>query len=101
MTFQLLVTDEAEKELTTEYNWYEDKQEGLGLKFISAVEETFKLIEAFPFAFPFRRKDYRECFIGAFPYVIIYRVVREKIFIHRVFEVHQHPRKKARTRKSK
>jgi len=47
-----------------------------------------------PFGFPARRKDYRECFMGIFPFVIIYRIVNNKIIIHKVFHTSQNPKKK-------
>lgn len=94
MRFTIFVTDEAEAEIENAYDWYEEQEKNLGRKFIFRVEVAYKLILDFPLGFPARRKDYRECFIGIFPFVIIYRVVGNKIIVYKVFHTKRNPKTK-------
>lgn len=94
MRFAIFVTDEALAEIDEAFDWYEEQQKNLGRKFIFHLEASYDLILDLPFGFPARRKDYRECFMGTFPFVIIYRVVNNKIIIHKVFHTSRNPKKK-------
>jgi len=94
MSFTIFITDEADIEIENAFDWYEEQQEGLGKRFIIHLEEAYNLILDFPFGFPARRKDYRECFLGVFPFVVIYRVVNNKIIIHKVFHASRNPKRK-------
>ena len=94
MKFTIFVTGEAETEIESAYDWYEEQETNLGHKFIARIEVAYQLILDFPFGFPARRKDYRECFIGIFPFVIIYSVVGNRIIVYKVFHTSRNPRKK-------
>lgn len=94
MKFTIFVTDEAESEIENAFNWYEEQQEHLGKRFILHLEEAYDLILEFPYGFPARRKNYRECFLGTFPFVVIYCVIDNTIIIHKVFHTSRNPKKK-------
>ena len=42
---------EAEKDILNAYNWYEDKTEGLGLKFIECIDKKMININNNPFIY--------------------------------------------------
>jgi plasmid stabilization system protein ParE len=98
MKYKIFVSDEAQVEIEKAYDWYEEQQDGLGRRFILHLEEAYDLILDFPYGFSARKKQYRECFLGAFPFVIIYRIVNNSIIIHRVFHTSRNPKKKKHSR---
>lgn len=96
MKYKLFVTDEAESEIQTEYDWYEEKGVGLGDRLLASIDEAFEIITNFPGGFPVRRKNYHECSIADFPYLIIYRVVKDTVIVHQLFHVKRRPGKKVK-----
>ncbi|MEO5644786.1 MAG: type II toxin-antitoxin system RelE/ParE family toxin [Bacteroidia bacterium] len=94
MRLSIFVLDEANVQIDNAFDWYEEQQPTLGAKFVLHLDKAFDLILELPFGFPARRRDYRECYIGTFPFVIIYRVVNNKIIIHKVFHTSRNPKKK-------
>jgi len=71
----------AEKELIDSCDFYDEQVFGLGLKFISDVETTIKLIAINPLAFPIYFKDYRRAILRKFPFTLIYKIEQETILI--------------------
>ncbi len=82
------------------YEWYEDKQKGLGERFILAVRNKIAEIVVRPKVYGSRgNKKFREAEVDVFPYLIIYKInVRKKeIYISSIHHTKKHQRKKYRT----
>lgn len=96
MMYQIEFLRKSRLELLAAWEWYEDKQPGLGDKFKHQVDLRINEIERNPKRYPERKKNYRECIVKGFPYLIIYRVqVREKkIAIISIFHTSRSPKKK-------
>lgn len=90
----------AHAELLEAWEWYEDRQSGLGDRFKQEIYKCISTIEQHPERYPERRKDYREAFVKIFPYLIIYRIHKRKkvIAIVSVFHTRRNPKKKYRER---
>lgn len=83
------------------YAWYEDKLEGLGERFLSAIRAKLDEIAKRPEAFGERsKKGYREAQVDTFPYSIVYKIYKLEriIFVSSVHSHYKHPRKKYRKR---
>jgi len=64
---------EAEAEFHAEVDYYETRQEGLGVRFRSAVEEAIERIRAQPNFFPpYEGSECRECPAKRFPFAVYY-----------------------------
>ncbi|NER49043.1 MAG: type II toxin-antitoxin system RelE/ParE family toxin [Symploca sp. SIO1B1] len=50
MAYQVLILPEAEQDLEEAYNWYEEKNTGLGSEFIRVVDASLSTIQRNPFA---------------------------------------------------
>ena len=62
----------ARSELLAAWEWYEDKQEGLGYEFLNAVEKKIEEIVALPQTFSSKgNRNYREALVDRFPYIIV------------------------------
>ncbi len=61
--------------------WYEDKQSGLGDRFLNEVYKRIEAIEQHPERYAERKKRFHETKIKTFPYLIIYRIEKEDEFV--------------------
>ena len=90
-----LQSPKAQKEIIDAWEWYEDKQQGLGDRFLKEVHNKIKSIAANPLHYPLKGK-YREAQINIFPYLIIFKVdlKNDVVLVVSVFHMSRHPQKK-------
>jgi plasmid stabilization system protein ParE len=98
MSYSIELLLRARQELLAAWEWYEDKQPGLGDRFKEQVFKSILNIEKHPDRYPERTKNYREASVKIFPYLIIYRIRKRKkhIAVVSVFHTRRNPRKKYR-----
>jgi plasmid stabilization system protein ParE len=91
-----IFSSRVQKEIAKSWDWYEERQPGLGDRFVKEVLAKIKLIEQHPERYPTRYKSYKETPISVFPFLIIYRLnTRKKIIrIVSVFHTSLNPKKK-------
>ena len=70
--------------------FYEERSEGLGSDFLTAVEETTRRIEQMAEAGLVARANIRQRLVSGFPFTILYEIQPDRIFIAAV--MHQHRR---------
>lgn len=81
------------------YIWYENKQSGLGKRFLQAVREKINEIVLYPEVYGSRgNKLYREAKVNHFPFLIVFRINKRKkeIYVVSIHHTSKHPRKKYR-----
>ncbi len=85
----------AQLEILDAWEWYEDKQSGLGDRFKNEVYKKIKAIQKNPLHYPLKGK-YREAQIDIFPFLIVFKYDKNgsKIFVLSVFHMSRHPKKK-------
>jgi toxin ParE1/3/4 len=71
----------AEAELHEAIQYYESAVWGLGAAFLAEVERSIAQIRAHPEAAPFILKVVRRKILPRFPYVIMYSVVDDTIYV--------------------
>jgi plasmid stabilization system protein ParE len=86
--FSLLVSSKAQKELELSWEWYEDRQQGLGDRFTTAVIQQLNTIVKNPEAFSVKHKTYREAKVPVFPFVIVYKVHNRRKLIEAISIFH-------------
>lgn len=95
MIKQITIEPEAENDLTTSYDWYEERRIGLGKEFLSAFESVVEQLTRFPESGPIANyKDYRRILLKKFPFEVIYFIKNSNIFILAVFHVKMSDEKK-------
>jgi plasmid stabilization system protein ParE len=92
--YSTIFLKKAKKELIDAWNWYEDKQIGLGDKFIKEAFQHISILKNNPINFPSYYKPYRQLPLSIFPYLIIYKVVKSKIIIVSIFHTSRNPSRK-------
>ena len=99
MSYYWRFHDLIQKDYDEAYEWYERQQQGLGDRFMKAVRFTIEQIFQQPEIFSCRgNRLFREAKINFFPYVIVYRVIKQSktIFIVSIHHTKKNPRKKYR-----
>ncbi len=94
MAYKLELKQEARKDIITGFFWYEEKQKGLGSRFVDEVEQTVDYLEENPYHFQKRRKTYREAVLKRFSYVIVYEIFGNEVIGYSVFPCKANPEKK-------
>ena len=98
MAFRLIFHPIADKEFSEAYQWYEERLEGLGSRFIESIGDQLNQITNDPLSHPKKKGSFREAKADSFPYLIIYKVYDKKktIFISAIYHTSRNPRKKYR-----
>ena len=81
------IKEEAELEILEAYFYYEEKQKGLGEKFLAQVQKYINRICENPLSFSSKDSLYRAAFIKKFPFLIIYEFYQNTVIVYSVFRV--------------
>jgi plasmid stabilization system protein ParE len=79
MTLPFEFHEAVRGEVREAFRWYRRLGIGLGRDFLDEVHRTLKRISENPARFGFADKHRREGVVKRFPYVIYYRVLRDRI----------------------
>lgn len=85
----------AETEIIAAYNFYEDKQKGLGERFLTAIQTSINSIKLNPFIYQRKHKHFREGLLKKFPYFLVYEIIGDSVVIVSVFHTSKNPKSKA------
>lgn len=98
MKYEVVFHPEALKEYLEACNWYEQKLAGLGKRFKFFVLNQIDLAVTIPEAYSIKKKNYRECNVQKFPYIIVYTIDEEEsvITISAIYHTSRNPAKKYR-----
>lgn len=96
IAYSVIISHRAEKEIIDSWNWYEERQRGLGDRFIAELLHKTSLIQKHPETYTIKHKAYREAPLTVFPVVIIYRIntTKKSIRITSVFHTARNFRNK-------
>jgi hypothetical protein len=96
LSYSSILSSRAQKEIAISWEWYEERLQGLGDRFVMEVVSRIMDIENNPERYPTRFKSYKEISTTTFPFLIIYRInTREKsIRIVSVFHTSRNPKMK-------
>ena len=93
MAADLIVSPEAEEDLDAAYSWYEDRQVGLGERFLLSVDSCMQSICDSPESYPSVRKRFRRAIVPRFPFSVFYEYADRVVKVHCVFHSARDPRK--------
>lgn len=91
MKYNLLLTEEAQAEISDAVFWYEQQQTGLGKEFLSCINEAFCSLEINPNLTPIVFENLRKLKITRFPYNIFYLTENESIIVFAIFHHRRNP----------
>ncbi len=81
----------AEKELNDTIDYYNERQNGLGLEFTKEIYRTIQNILSFPDAWALLSANTRRCLTNRFPHGVIYQTTDKEIFIIAVMQLNREP----------
>lgn len=98
MSYTAQLLSKSRKELADGWRWYEERQQGLGDRFVNTVLEKVSQMDQTPNCYPKRIRQYHEALVPVFPYLIIYRISNPKkmVIIISIFHAKRNPSKKLR-----
>jgi len=91
--YELIITPEAEQEITLSKEFYEQKQVSLGVDFIKEVDSVLARIAVNPEHFPIiRKKQVRKANLNRFPFGVYFAVNDVVINILAIFHYSRDPK---------
>lgn len=82
---------DADAEMVDAAVWYESRQEDLGKRFLTAVQDSLNKIEVNPELYPFVDGDVRRCLTKTFPFGVLFRVKPDVIAVMAIMHLHRDP----------
>jgi plasmid stabilization system protein ParE len=81
----------AQEELVQAIEWYEKQRQGLGSRFMVAVEATLEAIKRTPMLFTVVNKNVRRARIKRFPFGIFFEFSEERIVVAAIYHARRDP----------
>jgi plasmid stabilization system protein ParE len=72
------ITTQADGNIAKAQDWYEQRDPGLGTRFVLAVRDTTNRIASNPFTYQIAIEDARKAPVHGFPYGVWYRVLPDE-----------------------
>ena len=91
MQFELVISPTASSETKNAYNFYEETLVGLGERFLKSLEATYKQLSETPkyYGYITDAKDLRDVKVKGFPFVVIFQIINNQVFVLRVFNTNR------------
>ena len=98
MANRLIYLPIALKEFDESFEFYEERTEGLGIRFRNQIVEKLESISNHPERYRNQKANFRETMIKDFPFLIIYKFYRTQklILITSIFHTSLNPKNKYR-----
>jgi hypothetical protein len=85
INYKIIIFAEAKIDIKEAAIWYNDRQSGLGKRFVTAIKNEIAIIKQNPFLYEIRYDDIRTALIETFPYLIHFDIINNTVFIKAVF----------------
>jgi hypothetical protein len=98
MAYKIVVKQQARDDADEAYNHYEDQKIGLGDDFLDEVEKKYKKIQEKPHNYGYidDQAILRDVKVDRFPYVIVFEIVDDTVFVYSVHNTNRHPKRRLR-----
>lgn len=91
MSYSVTIRQEAEQDLASHFNYYEEIRTGLGHDFLLCVEEALEKIQRNPEIYHEVYKGLRRIPVRRFPYRLFFLTQDIQIIVTAVFHVRKNP----------
>ncbi len=81
----------VKKEVQSAFDWYEQRSEGLGDRFLVELEKAFDRILENPILFPIHKGKIRRCLVSTFPFGVLFSVQSGRIHILAIMHLKRRP----------
>jgi toxin ParE1/3/4 len=97
MRRELVVRPEASADALEASRWYEERIDGLGLRFLYELDAAMISIRKSPSSYPIYRHEIRRIRVNRFPYGVFFAVTEFRVVVLGVFHLHRDPRQLRKT----
>jgi len=92
--YQLQILRQARDDMKKSADWYNERQLGVGDRFLVEVVRTLRLVEANPLHYEERfSKKFRFAKVNVFPFVVVYKIKKQLVVVNAVFHTSRSPHK--------
>lgn len=91
MSLPIRLLPDAKAEFDDAANWYEQRQTGLGVKFVARIRTVLDRISNNPRMHGIVQDDVRKAVVTRFPYIVLYREEAGEVLIISVFHTSRDP----------
>ena len=91
MKYRLRISPIAFSDIRSGVAYYNQQQKGLGKRFKSIIKATLDDVQKMPLSASIVYDDVRYKVVNKFPYIILYRIKNDIVFVSRIFNTHQNP----------
>ena len=85
------VQPEAVKETNDAFDWYENKEPGLGFRFLHDLETVYAAIARWPEIYQPVQDGFRRALLGKYPYAVFFEFDNPLVVVHSVFHCSRNP----------
>lgn len=91
MTYELIIKPEAALDIADCKQWYEDKEEGLGSRFLEDLDKKILKVTANPLHYQIRHETMRMAILDVFQDAIHFTVEGNTVYVHAVLGTARNP----------
>ena len=93
MIYHIIVPESVYVELKEVSSYYESKQKELGVRFILSWETAMEHIKEAPLLYQKKNKRLRTIKLNKFPYLLVFEIIGNKIYLFRLANAKRNPKK--------
>lgn len=98
MPFNVIITSEAHYDALNAFVYYEEKQQGLGEKFLNNLDKRYIDLSLHPYNYSYINEDplkiLRDVRLKNFPYVIVFEIAETDVIVYAIHHLKKHPEQK-------
>jgi plasmid stabilization system protein ParE len=87
----IVVTPEADDDISQAAEWYEEQQRGLADRFLNEVRWLFERLASNPLQFPTDEEGVRQAILRIFPYTAYFRAETSQVVVLALLHQSRHP----------
>jgi plasmid stabilization system protein ParE len=87
----IAVQPEAIKETDDAFGWHEEKEPGLGFRFLHDLETAYAAIARWPETYQPIPGGFRRALMGKYPYAVFFEFDQNLVVVHSVFHCSRNP----------
>ena len=93
IAYQLIIRQQAENNISTAFDWYEEHREGLGNEFLLSIEACFHILQRSPLIYRVRYLNTRAAILKRFPFLVYYLISDFSVVVLAVLHFKQNQKK--------
>jgi toxin ParE1/3/4 len=92
MRRELVVRPEATADAINASEWYDERVDGLGMRFLNQLDAAMTSIHESPSSYPVYRREIRRIRVDRFPYAVFFSVTELRVVVLGVLHLYRDPR---------